>query len=336
MEYKNIISCQYCGVTQTILGEAWLCSRCGAPIRLEEKTSIPRIVLSKIDKAILSSTDWSEGIDVSKWQGDMNWSVAKPLIDYTIIKASENIWEDEKYARNVDECLNKNIQLGVYHFCRPQYDWREQAAFFASRVTGSLPAFADLEVTGGLTPTYLERWIHNFVDEVQNRSGYTVGIYTRASFWDLYVARNGWAYRHPLWVAHFNSYITQPKIPYDWFEWKFWQWSADGNGEGSLYGAQSNSIDKNRFNGNTDQLYEWIGVNLPAPEPVNCTRYRVLVDTLNIRSGPGISYRDIGDLHRGDTVDIVDIAGKDTWIEIEPGKFVAHTYGGYRYLEKVK
>ena len=297
MEFSRKINCEYCDTTQA-LTDIWLCKKCGAPLRPPEKVNIFARALSIFDMAV--ATDWSEGIDVSKWQGNMDWSVAKPLIDYAIIKASENTWEDNKYAINVDRCNQLAIPHGVYHFCRPEYDWRPQAEYFADRVVGQLPAFADVERTGYLSRSTLERWIYNFVNCVQDKSGYPVGIYTRSIFWNTYVARNAWCNDLPLWVARYNSYISDPGVPLDWDNWALWQWAADSNGEGWKYGAESRSIDKNRFNGTTEEFFGWIGGAPfePPVEPEDCTQFRVLVDTLNVREGPSTIYRKIGTLRK--------------------------------------
>lgn len=45
-------------------------------------------------------------------------------------------------------------------------------------------------------------------------------------------------------------------------------------------------------------------------------RMRVNVDVLNIRSGPGTNYPDVGDLHKGDLVDVLDVAGSNAWVKI--------------------
>lgn len=278
MEYNmgmyTVATCEYCGLSQK-LTDVWLCQKCGAPLSVSERPSL----LQRITSAS-PAPEFSEGIDVSKWQGNMDWSVAKPLIDYAIIKASENVTEDSKYQQNVDGCEEQEIIYGVYHFCRPQYSWQSQAQFFSDRVVGLLPAWVDIESTGGLTPYNLQQWLYNFVSAVEDATGKEVGIYTRGAWWNSYVGRNTWAGDHPLWISRFNSYITGPWSdgkyrPYEWTDWVFWQWSADGNGEGSKYGAESNSIDKDRFNGTSDDFFEWVGG--PSP-PIVCPNEQRVTD----------------------------------------------------------
>jgi lysozyme len=68
-----------------------------------------------------------QGIDISKYQPDIDWSKLKD-IDFVICKKSEGITlEDTKYAHHI-----KNITClkGVYHFFRPQYSGTEQGKFF--------------------------------------------------------------------------------------------------------------------------------------------------------------------------------------------------------------
>jgi GH25 family lysozyme M1 (1,4-beta-N-acetylmuramidase)/uncharacterized protein YraI len=59
------------------------------------------------------------------------------------------------------------------------------------------------------------------------------------------------------------------------------------------------------------------------------------VTTLNIRNGPGTSYQDIGDLHKGNVVSIKALGGKNIWVEIETGKWSAFYYGGKQYMTNV-
>lgn len=57
------------------------------------------------------------GIDVSKHQGDINWDLVNPHIDFAMIRAGfgkNNI--DTKAIRNVSECERLGIPYGLYWF----------------------------------------------------------------------------------------------------------------------------------------------------------------------------------------------------------------------------
>lgn len=77
----------------------------------------------------------------------------------------------------------------------------------------------------------------------------------------------------------------------------------------------------------------------PPPDPLPVgeggLRFRVMVPTLNIRSGPGTSYPDIGDLHEGDVLTATDVAGDAAWIMIGDEKFACVELGDKRYLEAI-
>ena len=67
-----------------------------------------------------------KGIDVSVWQGEINWATVKPNIDFAILRAGygkNNI--DEQFVRNANECSRLGIPFGVYWF---SYALNEQQA----------------------------------------------------------------------------------------------------------------------------------------------------------------------------------------------------------------
>ncbi|MDM8551028.1 caspase family protein [Desulfobacterales bacterium HSG2] len=59
----------------------------------------------------------------------------------------------------------------------------------------------------------------------------------------------------------------------------------------------------------------------------------VTVSTLNIRSGPGVDHQEIGNLYKDDVVNVINMDGKEMWVEIEPGKWAALAYDGEQYMK---
>lgn len=76
----------------------------------------------------------------------------------------------------------------------------------------------------------------------------------------------------------------------------------------------------------------------PPPTPVEPgLHFRVTAPVLNIRSGPGTQYADIGDLYEGQILTAQNIAAiGEAWVEFEPGKWAALKAGGKQYLEVVE
>src|SRR5215469_2154281 len=61
------------------------------------------------------------GIDVSSYQGSINWStVHSQGAQYAFAKATEgNYYEDADFKNNMNNGKNAGVQMGAYHFARP-------------------------------------------------------------------------------------------------------------------------------------------------------------------------------------------------------------------------
>ena len=58
-----------------------------------------------------------KGIDVSTWQGSINWDKVKPHIDFAILRAGYGDNDvDGQFHRNAKECTRLGIPFGVYWF----------------------------------------------------------------------------------------------------------------------------------------------------------------------------------------------------------------------------
>ena len=60
----------------------------------------------------------THGIDVSQYQGLIDWEVVKDRIDFAIIRCGfgqdRPDQDDKLFRRNADECTRLNIPFGVY------------------------------------------------------------------------------------------------------------------------------------------------------------------------------------------------------------------------------
>jgi hypothetical protein len=64
-------------------------------------------------------------------------------------------------------------------------------------------------------------------------------------------------------------------------------------------------------------------------------QFEVLTDVLNVRNGPGISFTQVGTLKKGQVVTATQMHAEAAWVQIEPGKWCAVTFGGSQNM-KVK
>ena len=122
----------------------------------------------------------------------------------------------------------------------------------------------DVELRNNSAKEMLER-----IYQVANKLGYQGGreaiYYSNLSFTQGYLGSPEWLSKFPLWIANY-TFAEQPAMPSIWDDWTFWQWSADGNHLGPTYGAESDSIDLNRYAGTIEDLRAFAGIAPPKAE----------------------------------------------------------------------
>lgn len=74
---------------------------------------------------------------------------------------------------------------------------------------------------------------------------------------------------------------------------------------------------------------------LPGAVALPDMQFEVLIKELNVRSGPGINFSLVGKVKKGKVLTAKRLYSEGAWIEIEPGKWCAVTFGGVQNL-KVK
>ena len=211
-----------------------------------------------------------KGIDVSKFQGEVDWEKAKAAgIDFAIIRCGyggewdgqEANWaqDDDQWRRNADECTRLGIPFGVYlysyattveearseadHVARllglvaPPQEGLED--YTASPYQLSYPVYYDLEdkSISGIFPEEMAAITRAFFDRLVEL-GYTgeQGIYAslnwvRARFSDP--AFDPW--RENLWIARFSDSLGYTGT-YD-------MWQCTYSAPGTDYGVQSETVD---------------------------------------------------------------------------------------------
>jgi GH25 family lysozyme M1 (1,4-beta-N-acetylmuramidase) len=218
-------------------------------------TAAPRVPQAA-PTATADAAQWLEGIDVSHWQGTIDWTkVAATGKKFAILKATESTdFIDDHYASFHSAAKSKGLWTGAYHFARPDSssgDAVKEADWFAGHIglgAGDLIPALDLEQSGGLSVTALQTWVRAFVDEVTARTGVRPMIYTSPAFWKKYMGDSSAladAGYKVLWVAHWG--VSAPTVPANnWGGrgWTFWQYSNCGSVSGI-----SGCVDLDRYNG---------------------------------------------------------------------------------------
>lgn len=272
------------------------------------------------------------GIDVSRWQREIDWEkVAAAGYRFAVIRATiGNYYTDPRFYVNWDGAREAGLLVSAYHVLAPERPADSQMERFFDTLgprAAHLPLVLDVELSREVSAEDITASVRACVDTIEEEDGRGPVIYTARWFWDRHVSESpDWA-DYDLWVAHYG--VDSPSLPKGWDEWMFWQHSDHGEVPGI-----DASTDLNWFNGTHEELMACVETEPIGDEMrLEGLKARVTVETLNLRSGPGMNYGVVGDLEEGDQVNVVSLAGEDIWIQVEPGKWTPFRALGKRYME---
>jgi len=210
-----------------------------------------------VDDGLPHPSDYPiHGIDVSKYQGDIDWSAVKAAgVKFVWIKATEGgDHADEKFAANWACAKMAGIPHGAYHFvywCRPP---SEEVAWFEQNVPvedDALPPVLDVEATptSATCHRHLERDsaiadMRVMLEEMERHYGHRPVIYTSVDFFEAILSGGAFS-DYPIWV---RSTKHHPSVRYGSRKWHFWQYQADGYTPGIV-----GHVDQNAYYGSLAQ-----------------------------------------------------------------------------------
>jgi lysozyme len=196
------------------------------------------------------------GIDVSKFQGDIDWSkVADSGVKFAWIKASEGgDRADERFSANWQGAKAAGLPHGAYHFvywCRPPMEEMANFEQNAPAEPDALPPVLDVEATPTsrtchrqLTEESAIRDMQVMLNEMERHYGKRPVIYTTVDFYQAILA-DGAFKDYPIWV---RSTKYHPAVKYGSRAWRFWQYQSDAYVPGI-----ATKVDKDAFAGNAEQ-----------------------------------------------------------------------------------
>jgi lysozyme len=210
------------------------------------------------------------GIDVSKWQGTINWSTVKNSgqKQFAFVKATEGVgYVDPTFTTNMNGSFNAGLYTGAYHFATPYtngvYDAVNEANDFCTAIMPYITRdkfirpVLDLESGSSLGSTVLSNWTNAFMNQVKARTGLDPIIYCNSNYANNYL--NSTVNKWDLWIANwtYNPYGTMTNTG-AWSNWKFWQYSDSM----TIPGISSSSVDGDAFQGTLADLARYA-----VPEP---------------------------------------------------------------------
>lgn len=227
---------------------------------------------------VCPSGDTQQGVDVSRWQGTVDWSqVAASGVTFAFARVADGLSVDPYFAANYAGIKAAGLVRGAYQSLRPGQDTLDQAALVLSNVgslgPGDLPPALEVAVTDGRSAAEIGQAVEDWSVAIQEATGRRPLILTSAFFWDDTVLEGG-AAENPLWVAHWD--VACPNTPSLWQAWAFWQYSATGSvpGIGGL-------VDRDVFNGPLSELQILAGMPPVEVSDAILTPLRLLLNQPN-------------------------------------------------------
>lgn len=213
------------------------------PDRHPKVLAMPNI----LGKALLSEGEHMHGIDVSHYQGRINWDeVAKdPKVGYVYLKATEGTSiTDDTYRRNFQECKRVGLKVGSYLFFRPQYSAKAQFDLFVSMVDTKkqdLLPLIDAEAIKGVSIATFQQRLLELCKLFEEEYGVKPLIYTGQNFYNKNIHSNSHLREYKYFIAAYA--FDEPEL-YGGEDYLMWQYTAHG----SVRGIRGN-VDQSRFVG---------------------------------------------------------------------------------------
>ena len=185
----------------------------------------------------------ARGIDVSKFQGSIDWNAVKADgITFAIIRCgyrgygSGALVEDSTYRANIRGAINAGLKVGVYFYSQATNEAEavEEASMVLSLVSGySLPlgVYYDTEKVAGDTGradtiSAAQRTVCAvaFCETIRN-SGYSAGVYSYAS-WFYNSLNFANISKYNIWIAQYRDTLNFS------YKYNIWQYTGSGHVNG--------------------------------------------------------------------------------------------------------
>ena len=173
------------------------------------------------------------GIDVSKWNGNIDWKAVKNSgVSYVIIRCGYRgssqgmLIEDPKFAKNIQGATDAGLKVGVYFFSQAidEIEAVYEASFVLEKIKGykiSYPIFLDVEPSGGrgdkIDKATRTAVCKAFCKTIQN-AGYTAGVYANRNWLEEMLDPSQLG-EYKIWLAQYAKEPTY-KGRYDMWQYK--------------------------------------------------------------------------------------------------------------------
>ena len=167
----------------------------------------------------LTSASGVLGIDVSKWNGVIDWNAVKAAgVEFVIIRVGYRgssagaLIDDAMFATNIQGAKAAGLKVGVYFVTQAINDVEAvyEASMVLDRIKGyslDMPVFLDVEASGGrgdmIDKATRTAVITAFCETIRS-AGYTAGIYANKTWLGTKMDTSAFG-NYVIWVAHYSS-----------------------------------------------------------------------------------------------------------------------------------
>lgn len=232
------------------------------------------------------------GIDVSRWQGTINWtSVRNSGIRFAFAQATRGLTSpNANFVANMVNGKAAGVYMAAYHYAFPADSTPEVQADYFWNLAGpyikadgmSLMPMLDMEVWNGYVgATSYTDWANKWCNRVialAAAQGVQVKpiIYSSACYMCNF---NSSISQWGAFVANYNGQNPNTGNPWSacsncnhWGTWHFWQYTSTGSVPGI-----SGNVDRDMYNGSVTSLVNnWVAKSTGTPPPTS-----VIVDNSN-------------------------------------------------------
>lgn len=219
-----------------------------------------------------------KGIDISRWQGIINWPIAARNIDFAIIKiggSDQGFYPDGQAVRNALEARAAKVPVAFYVYLGGASHTKDEIAHIKNLINnigGLRPGefiCLDWEEQNSAEVAYVSEIAKGLIDSGLSAPMIYMSLSrVRGNNWQPLVAMGC-----SLWVAAWGNNDAVPEdreVPGsdEWPFWAIWQYSSTGTVPGI-----SGRVDMNQFNGSVEQFKKYGGSRgVTMPSPVNTSK----------------------------------------------------------------
>lgn len=209
--------------------------------------------LPKGENTNLTNSNYLFGIDISHYQGNINWDRLKTSehpIKYIFIRATMGKnGKDYHFKKNWKKAKTYGYVRGAYHFYRPNENSTLQFENFKSSVKlekGDFIPVLDVEKESRFGRDNLREGVLNWLNLAEEEYGVKPMIYTGANFYKEIL--KGYVDDYPIWIAAYSGEHRLRNI-----NWDFYQFSEE-----IIIKGIKGKVDGNFFKGNFYELQEYL------------------------------------------------------------------------------